>query len=278
MNIGIIPDLENEMARQLSPSLSQNSDFQFGTWIPSLQIGNGVIYGQYTDRVGNWSRIGHQIFINGFFRLIYNEMQVEDARQRNTTVREIRIGTLPFEANSGAAIFNLMVSNNHFIQNNRDTEVLSVGARSIWGSPRMRVFTNERQLSADLHGSQMPLAVDLVFQDLKPSTDGTFIEVRISGTYTAFSDLSRTDPVNTPPPIITQPSSPTTPPTPPPHPITVGAWVRINQTAHTWATGQNIPAWALGQTYRVKLLRDSNRELLLEGINSWIRAEDVTLV
>lgn len=266
--------------------LDSNSDFQFGTWIPSLQIGNGIIQGQYTDRIGNWTRIGHQIFINGFFRLNYNEAQVEEARRRNTTVQEIRIGTLPFEANSGASIFNLMVSNNHFIRNNRprfsqawgsniETEVLSIGARSIWGSPRMCVFANERATTGSLDNvNRMPVATDLSLEDLRPSTNGVFIEVRISGTYTAFPDLSITDPVNTPPPTITQPFPP---PAPPPT-IRVGSRVRINQTARTWATGQNIPTWALGQTYTVNLLRNSNRELLLEDINSWIRVEDVTLV
>ena len=186
-------------------------DFQYGTWIPSLQIGNGIIQGQYTDQTGNWTRVGHQVFINGFFRLNYNEAQVEDALHRNTTVREIRFGTLPYESNSGASMFNLMVSNNHFIRNNRPnkTEVLSVGARSIWGSPRMRVFANEHAITGSLNNiNRMPIATDLSIGDLRPSTHGTFIEIRISGTYTAFADLSRTDPVNTPLPTITLPSPP----------------------------------------------------------------------
>ena len=177
------------------------SSFEFGTWIPSLQIGNGIIQGQYTDRVGHWTRVGHQIFINGFFRLNYNEAQVQDALRRNTTLQEIRIGTLPFESNSSVSIFNMMVSNNAFIQNNNPaTEIISTGARSIWGSPRMRVFANVRTINAD----QIPLAVDLSIQDLSPSTNGVFIEIRVSGTYTAFPDLSVTDIVNTPPPMITQ--------------------------------------------------------------------------
>jgi len=130
-----------------------STDFQYGTWIPTLQIGNGIIQGQYTDQIGNWTRVGHQIFINGFFKLNYNEAQVEDALRRNTTVQEIRFGTLPFESNSGASIFNLMVSNNHFIRNNRpnETEVLSIGTRSIWGSPRMRVFANEHSIVGSLN-------------------------------------------------------------------------------------------------------------------------------
>jgi len=260
--------------------------FQFGTWIPSLQIGNGIIQGQYLERVGHWSRTEHQIFVNGFFRLNYNEAQVEDARRRNTTVEEIRIGTLPFESNSSSSVFNLMVSNNHFVQNNRlrfsnawgsyvETEVLSVGARSIWGSPRLRVFANERAVTGSLSNiNRMPIATDLSVQDLRPSTLGAFTEVRVSGVYTAFPDLSITDPVNTPPPTITPPPLPPTQPAV----ITVGSQVRVNQTAQTWATGQSIPSWVRGQVYTVSRLRDSDRELLLEGINSWIRVEDVTLV
>ena len=238
------------------------SDFQYGTWIPSLQIGNGIIQGQYLDRIGNWTRVGHQIFVNAFFRLNYDQTQVEDARRRNTTVEEVRIGTLPFEAGSGTSIFNLMISNNNFIQNIRpDTEILSIGARSIWGSPRMRVFANQRALGFN----QMPVAIDLSVQDLKTSTESKFVEVRVSGTYTAFPDLRTTDIVNTPPPMVTQPTPQ----------ITVGSLVRIKQTAQTWATGQPIPAWVLGQTFRVAGLRDS--QLLLEGVNSWIRTDDVVL-
>ena len=252
----------------MSTNLS-NSDFQFGTWTPSLQIGNGIIQGQYTDRVGNWTRIGHQIFINGFFRLNYNEAQVEDAKRRNTTVQELRIGTLPFEANNSASIFNLVISNNQFVQNVRpgDIEILSIGARSIWGSPRMRVYVTKRTNNSN----RIPIATDLSIQDLRPSTYGTFTEVRVSGIYTAFPDLRATDPVNTPPPAITQPS-------PQAPAIAVGSQVRINQSARTWATGQNIPAWVLGQVYTVGRLRNYNRELLLEGINSWVRVEDVSLV
>jgi len=247
-----------------------STDFQFGTWIPSLQIGNGIIQGQYNDRTGNWTRIGHQIFVNGFFRLNYNEAQVEEAVRRNTTVQEIRLGTLPYESNSGASVFGLMVSNNHFIRNIRanEAEIVAVGARSIWGSPRMRVFADAVSKQTDA-ADRIPTATDLSIQDLRPSTYGTFVEVRVSGTYTAFPDLSRTDPVNTPPPMVTQPPRPS---------IGVGSEVRINRTAKSWATGQPIPSWVLGQTYIVGRLRNHDRELLLDYINSWIRAEDVTLV
>ena len=248
---------------------SLNTDFQYGTWIPTLQIGNGVIQGQYSDQTGHWTRIGHQIFVNGFFRLNYNEADVEAAIHRNTTVQEIRIGTLPFESNSGASMMGLMVSHNHFVQNGRplETEILSTGARSIWGSPRLRIFANERTLG---HG--VPLNVDLSLPDLKPSTNGIFIEVRISGSYTAFPDLSMTDPVNTPPPIIT---GPTLAPQPV---IEVGSRVRVNNTARTWATGQTIPSWVHGQVYTVQQLRHSGEEVLLQSINSWIRSRDVTLL
>jgi len=158
--------------------------------------------------------VGHQIFVNGFFRLNYEEAQVNEALRSNTTVQEIRIGTLPFEANSGASIFHLMVSNNTFIRADRprfpgvsgsyaETEVLSVGARSIWGNPRMRVFADERAIAGG-----MPIAVDLSVAELRRSTSGVFTEVRVSGVYTAFPDLARTDPVNTPLPTVTQPSPP----------------------------------------------------------------------
>jgi len=268
------PDLSNPLLLSENENTRQLSNFQYGTWIPSLQIGNGIIQGQYNDRTGNWTRVGHQVFANGFFRLNYNEAQVEDALRRNTTVQEIRLGTLPYESNSSASIFNLVVSNNHFIRNVRSnqTEVLSVGARSIWGSPRMRIFANELSITGNANSvNRIPTAIDLSIQDLKPSTNGVFIEIRVSGVYTAFPDLSTTDPVNTPPPMITQP-------TPPLSTIGVGSIVRINETARTWATGQPIPAWVLGQTYTVSRLRNYDSELLLDYINSWIRIEDVTLV
>jgi len=208
-------------------NIDLHSDFQYGTWIPSLQIGNGVIQGQYIDQVGHWTRIGHQIYINGFFRLNYTEAQVEDALRRNTTVQEIRIGTLPYEANSSASIFNLVVSNTPFTRNVKpgEVDVLSIGARSIWGSPRMRVFFNERAITRNINSvNRIPLASDLSIQDLRPSTHGVLTEIRISGTYTAFPDLSVTDPVNTPPPVITQPPLPPSPPTPPLPPPPENIW------------------------------------------------------
>jgi len=208
----------------MNADLTGITDFQYGTWIPSLQIGNGIIQGQYVDRVGHWTRVGHQIFVNGFFRLSYNETQVDDALRRNTTVQEIRIGTLPYEANSSASVFNIIVYGTPFTRNiqPRELDILSIGARSIWGSPRLRIYFNERNIARNINGvNQIPLASDLSIQDLRPSTYGNTTEVRISGIYTAFPDLSATDPVNTPPPTIIQPPSPPPPPLPPPPPETI---------------------------------------------------------
>ncbi|MCL2405440.1 MAG: peptidoglycan-binding protein [Defluviitaleaceae bacterium] len=200
--------------------------FQYGTWTPTLQIGNGIIQGQYRDQVGHWTRVGHQVYVNGFFRLSYTEAQVEDALRRNTTVQEIRIGTLPYEANSSSSVFNLVVSGTPFTRNIRpgEIDVLATGARSIWGSPRLRVFYNERILTRSVNSTnRIPLASDLTIEDLRPSTNGAIAEIRVSGTYTAFPDLSSTDPVNTPPPVIIQPPitvpEPPSPPPQPPHDI-----------------------------------------------------------
>jgi len=60
--------------------------------------------------------------------------------------------------------------------------------------------------------------------------------------------------------------------------LRVGSRVRVNQAARTWATGQAIPAFVRGQTYTVQQLRNSNREVLLAGVMSWIRATDITVV
>ena len=60
--------------------------------------------------------------------------------------------------------------------------------------------------------------------------------------------------------------------------IRIGSRVRVNSSAKTWATGQTIPSWVKGQTYTVGQLRNSNNELLLTGVMSWIRRSDVTLL
>ena len=233
------------------------ANFEYGTWVPTLQIGNGIIAGDYRDQTGHWCRVNHQIFVNGFFRLNYNEKNLEEAIYKNTTWQEVRIGTMPYEANAGASIFGMMVSNNHFIRDLKLSE--TTGGRSIWGSPRMRVFANQHTVARDLN-----------LEDIKPSTNGIFTEVRVSGVYTAFPDLMVTDPVNTPPPMVTRPPLETE--------ISVGAAVKIKDMATHWATGQPIPPWAKGEIYTVIALRNGGKELLLDFLSSWINVEDVMLI
>jgi len=60
--------------------------------------------------------------------------------------------------------------------------------------------------------------------------------------------------------------------------IHVGSRVRVNDNAQSWSTGQAIPMWVRGQTYRVQQIRNNHNELLLANIISWIRRSDVTLV
>ena len=60
--------------------------------------------------------------------------------------------------------------------------------------------------------------------------------------------------------------------------IRVGSRVRVNNNARTWATGQNIATFVLGQTYTVRQMRNNDNELLLDGVMSWIRRTDVTLI
>ena len=74
-------------------------------------------------------------------------------------------------------------------------------------------------------------------------------------------------------------SNSTPAPTPAPQPtIRVGSRVRVNSNARTWATGENIASFVHGQTYTVQQLRNSNNELLLAGVMSWIRRSDVTVI
>jgi len=92
--------------------------------------------------------------------------------------------------------------------------------------------------------SQVPLATDLSIPDLRPSTSGVFTEIRVSGTYTAFPDLSRTDPVNTPLPIITQPTPPS---------------AQINYTVQSGDT-----LWLLAQKFNTTV----DRLMALNGLSS----------
>ena len=66
--------------------------------------------------------------------------------------------------------------------------------------------------------------------------------------------------------------------TPTSNTIRVGSRVRVNAGARTWSTGQAIPSWVRTQVYTVGQMRNNNNELLLNGILSWIRRSDVTLV
>lgn len=73
-------------------------------------------------------------------------------------------------------------------------------------------------------------------------------------------------------------AAPNPQPTPTPAAVRVGSRVRVNQSARTWATGQNIPTWVRGQAYNVIQMRNNNREALLAGVKSWIRVSDVTVM
>ena len=78
--------------------------------------------------------------------------------------------------------------------------------------------------------------------------------------------------------VLRLPTTNTAPSTPPQPTIRVGSRVRVNDNVQRWATGQNIPSWVLGRTYTVQQMRNSNNELLLTDVVSWIRRSDVTLV
>ena len=60
----------------------------------------------------------------------------------------------------------------------------------------------------------------------------------------------------------------------------VGDQVRVNTGVRTWATGEGMPSWVHGRVYPVIETRTRNgvNQLLLGGINSWIRLADVTVV
>ena len=64
-----------------------------------------------------------------------------------------------------------------------------------------------------------------------------------------------------------------------PTPVRVGDLVTVNSGVRNWATGEGMPSWVHGRTYPVIEIRTRNgvTELLLgNGINSWIRATDIT--
>ncbi|MFT8728649.1 MAG: LysM peptidoglycan-binding domain-containing protein [Oenococcus oeni] len=58
--------------------------------------------------------------------------------------------------------------------------------------------------------------------------------------------------------------------------IVVGDTVKVNFSASKWATGQAIPSWVKGQSYKVAQVSGSN--VLLAGINSWISKSNVEIL
>lgn len=55
----------------------------------------------------------------------------------------------------------------------------------------------------------------------------------------------------------------------------VGDVVRVKTTATNYTTGQDIASFVKGANYKIKQINNSNKSLLLEGINSWVNMSDV---
>lgn len=62
----------------------------------------------------------------------------------------------------------------------------------------------------------------------------------------------------------------------PKHEITAGDSVTVNFSATKWSTGEYMPSWVHGKSYKV--LQKSGNKVLLANILSWINLSDVTLV
>lgn len=58
--------------------------------------------------------------------------------------------------------------------------------------------------------------------------------------------------------------------------ITTGYKVKVNYSAHRWASGQAIPNWVKGRVYDV--VQTSGDKVLLGGIMSWINRKDVEIL
>ncbi len=58
--------------------------------------------------------------------------------------------------------------------------------------------------------------------------------------------------------------------------ITVGDTVKVNFSASKWSTGQSIPSWVKGKSYKV--LQVSGNNVLLAGISSWISKSNVEIL
>lgn len=58
--------------------------------------------------------------------------------------------------------------------------------------------------------------------------------------------------------------------------IRTGFTVKVNFSARNWASGQMIPAWVKGKSYKVQ--QTSGDRVLLSGIMSWIKRKDVEIL
>lgn len=58
--------------------------------------------------------------------------------------------------------------------------------------------------------------------------------------------------------------------------IKAGDTVKVNFSATKWATGQSIPSWVKGQSYKVSAV--NGNKLLLSGIMSWINKSDAEIL
>ena len=58
--------------------------------------------------------------------------------------------------------------------------------------------------------------------------------------------------------------------------ITVGYTVKVNYSASRWATGQYIPSFIKGNSYKV--IQVSSNKVLLDGVMSWINKSDVEIL
>lgn len=62
----------------------------------------------------------------------------------------------------------------------------------------------------------------------------------------------------------------------PKHAIKAGDKVKVKFSARYWSTGEKIPSWVKGQTYKVAKV--SGKKVLLSGINSWIAKSNVEII
>ncbi len=58
--------------------------------------------------------------------------------------------------------------------------------------------------------------------------------------------------------------------------IAAGYTVKVNFSASKWATGQSIPSWVKGKSYKVSQVSGNN--VLLAGIDSWISKGNVEIL